>query len=67
MSFYDKFLLIKGGLDDFEKIKNMKILGQKMSKVNFEALVLKEDYKEDENLVAEVPTIDEIMIYYGRI
>ena len=63
---YDKFLLIKGGLDDFEKIKNMKILGQKMSKVNFEALVLKEDYKEDENLVAEVPTIDEIMIYYGR-
>lgn len=65
--FYDKFLLIKGGLDDFEKIKNMKILGQKMSKVNFEALVLKEDYKEDENLVAEVPTIDEIMIYYGRI
>ena len=64
---YDKFLLIKGGLDDFEKIKNMKILGQKMSKVNFEALVLKEDYKEDENFVAEVPTIDEIMIYYGRI
>ena len=65
--FYDKFLLIKGGLDDFEKIKNMKILGQKMSKVNFEALVLKEDYKEDENLVAEVPSIDQIMIYYGRI
>ena len=64
--FYDKFLLIKGGLDDYDSIKNLKILGQKMSKVNFEALVLREDYKEDSNLHAEVPTIDEIMIYYGR-
>lgn len=64
---YDKFLLIKGGLDDYEKIKNMKILGQKISKVKFEALVFREDYKEDENLLAEVPTIDQIMIYYGRI
>lgn len=65
--FYDKFLLIKGGLEDFEKIKNINILGQKKSKVNFEALVLREDYREDENLVAEVPSIDQIMIYYGRI
>lgn len=65
--FYDKFLLIKGGLDDFEKIKNFKVYGQKKSKVNFEALVLREDYREDENLVAEVPSIDQIMIYYGRI
>ena len=32
---YDKFLLIKGGLDDFEKIKNLKIYGQKKTKVNF--------------------------------
>lgn len=64
--FYDKFLLIKGGLEDFEKIKNIKILGQKISKVNFEALILREDYKENQNLVADVPTIDEIMIYYGR-
>ena len=64
--FYDKFLLIKGGLEDFEKIKNIKILGQKMTKVNFEALILREDYKENQNLVADVPTIDEIMIYYGR-
>lgn len=63
---YDKFLLIKGGLEDFEKIKNINILGQKLSKVNFEALVLREDYREDENLLAEVPSIDEIMIYYGR-
>ena len=65
--FYDKFLLIKGGLDDFEKIKNLKIYGQKKTKVNFEALVLRKDYKEDADLVAEVPTIDQIMIYYGRI
>ena len=64
---YDKFLLIKGGLDDFEKIKNLKIYGQKKTKVNFEALILREDYKEDENLVVEVPSIDQIMIYYGRI
>ena len=63
---YDKFLLIKGGLDDYVKIQNLKILGQKVSKVNFEALILREDYKEDESLVAEAPTIDEIMIYYGR-
>ncbi|WP_297690019.1 ABC transporter ATP-binding protein [uncultured Anaerococcus sp.] len=65
--FYDKFLLIKGGLDDYERIKNIKILGQKKTKVNFEALVIREDYSEDANLVAEVPTIDQIMIYYGRI
>ena len=64
---YDKFLLIKGGLEDFEKIKNLKIYGKKKSQYNFEALILREDYKEDENLVAEVPTIDQIMIYYGRI
>ncbi|MBP2014637.1 ABC transporter ATP-binding protein [Anaerococcus degeneri] len=64
---YDKFLLIKGGLEDYERIKNLKIYGQKKTKVNFEALILREDYKEDDNLVAEVPTIDQIMIYYGRI
>ena len=64
--FYDKFLLIKGGLDDYQKIKNLKIYGQKKTKVNFEALILREDYREDENLVAEVPSIDQIMIYYGR-
>lgn len=65
--FYDKFLLIKGGLDDYERIKNFEILGQKMTKVNFEALILREDYIKNENLVAEVPSIDQIMIYYGRI
>lgn len=65
--FYDKFLLIKGGVEDFEKIKNLKIYGQKKTKVNFDALILREDYKVDENLLAEVPTIDQIMIYYGRI
>ena len=64
---YDKFLLIKGGLEDYERIKNLKIYGQKKTKVNFEALILREDYKEDDNLVAEVPSIDQIMIYYGRI
>lgn len=64
---YDKFLLIKGGLDDFEKIKGYKIYGQKKSQYNFDALILREDYKEDETLLAEVPTIDQIMIYYGRI
>lgn len=64
---YDKFLLIKGGLEDYERIKNLKIYGQKKTKVNFEALILREDYKEDDNLVAEVPGIDQIMIYYGRI
>ena len=43
---YDKFLLIKGGLEDYERIKNLKIYGQKKTKVNFEALILREDYKE---------------------
>lgn len=64
---YDKFLLIKGGLDDFEKIKNLKIYGQKKTQYNFKALILREDYREDEYLVAEVPSIDQIMIYYGRM
>ena len=64
---YNKFLLIKGGLDDYDSIKNLEILGKKMSKVNFEALVLREDYIENESLIAEVPSIDQIMIYYGRI
>lgn len=64
---YEQFLLIKGGLDDYEKIKSLKIFGQKKSQYNFEALVLREDYKEDADLVVEVPTIDQIMIYYGRI
>lgn len=64
--FYDKFLLIKGGIDDFDQIQEYKIFGVKKTKVNFEALVLKEDYEDNLNLVVEDPTIDEVMIYYGR-
>lgn len=30
---YDKFLLIKGGVDDYEKIKNLKIYGQKKESI----------------------------------
>lgn len=63
---YDKFLLVKGGLDDYELIKKFKIYGQKKTKVNFEALILREDFVEDNKLVTEVPSIDQIMIYYGR-
>lgn len=65
--FYDKYLLVKGGLEDLPRIDKSIIRGLKKSKVNFEALVLRDAYKEDDNLVAEVPTIDQIMIYYGRI
>ena len=63
---YDKFLLVKGGLDDYELIKKFKIYGEKKTKVNFEALILREDFVEDNKLVTEVPSIDQIMIYYGR-
>lgn len=65
--FYGKYLLVKGGLEDLSRIDKSVIRGLKKSKVNFEALVLKKDFNEDENLLAEVPTIDQIMIYYGRI
>ena len=65
--FYDKYLLVKGGLEDLPRIDKSIIRGLKKSKVNFEALVLRDAYKEDDNLVAEVPSIDQIMIYYGRI
>ena len=64
---YDKFLLVKGGLDDYELITKFKIYGQKKTKVNFESLILREDFVEDNKLVTEVPSIDQIMIYYGRI
>ena len=64
--FYEKFLLIKGGINDFDKIRNYKIFGVKTTKVNFEALVLKEDYESNLDLLVEEPSIDEIMIYYGR-
>lgn len=63
---YDKFLLVKGGLDDYELIKKFKIYGEKKTKVNFEALILREDFVEDNKLVTEEPSIDQIMIYYGR-
>ena len=66
-ALYDKFLLVKGGLDDYELIKKFKIYGQKKTKVNFEVLILREDFVEDNKLVTEVPSIDQIMIYYGRI
>lgn len=62
---YEKYILIKGGLNDFDKIQDYNIVGVKKSKVNFEALILKEGYDTNIDLVVEKPSIDEIMIYYG--
>lgn len=64
--FYDKFLIVKGGVDDYEKLSPCNILGVKKTNVNFEALVLKEGYIENPDLLAERAKIEQIMILYGR-
>lgn len=65
--FLDDFLLIKGGRDDYNLLKDIDILGEDINKYSFEALVKSEDFDiKSENLTVERPKIDEIMVLYGR-
>lgn len=66
-SFLDKYLLVKGGLEDLEKIDKSSILGIKKSAFSFEGLVLREDSKIDREIfIAERPSIGKIMTLYRR-
>lgn len=65
--FVNKYLVIKGGLEDYDLLDKDKILGEKKSAVNFEALVERDGYEDiPEKLLVEIPDIDKVMVLYGR-
>lgn len=65
--FDNKYLIVKGGLEDIELLKDKKILGKKQGSLNFEALVEKDGFNlNSDRLVIEKPNIDRIMVLYGK-
>lgn len=68
--FLEKYLILKGDLEDLKKIDEKLIVGRKNSSLSFEILIERKNYKEIQGLgieiYEEVPTIDRIMILYGR-
>ena len=65
--FEEKFLIIKGGLDDFKMFDSKTILGYKKSAHSFEALVERESFlDQNSSFVIEVPDIEKVLVLYGR-
>lgn len=68
--FLEKYLILKGDLEDLKIIDEKIIVGRKNSSLSFEILIERKNYKEIQGLGIEIyeedPTIDRIMILYGR-
>ncbi|MEQ2401334.1 ABC transporter ATP-binding protein [Peptoniphilus hominis (ex Hitch et al. 2025)] len=65
--FLEKYLLLKGGEEDRELLKDFEILGIKFSGTSFEALVKNiEIGKISDELILEKPDINKILVLYGR-
>ncbi|MGR5589812.1 ABC transporter ATP-binding protein [Peptoniphilus grossensis] len=65
--FLEKYLLLKGGEEDRELLKDFEILGIKFSGTSFEALVKNIDRgKISDELILEKPDINKILVLYGR-
>lgn len=66
-AFQDKFLVVKGGLEDLKLLNDVKILGIKKNDNGFEALVDEGDFNVDsDEIIMENPNIDRVMVLYGR-
>ena len=65
--FLEKYLLLKGGEEDRELLKDFDLLGIKSSDTSFEALVKNIDREKiPDELIVEKPDISEILVLYGR-
>lgn len=65
--FLEKYLILKGGSEDIDLLKNFDLLGIKSNPTSFEALVKKiEKENIPEDLFVENPDINKILVLYGR-
>ena len=65
--FLEKYLLLKGGEEDRELLKDFDLLGIKSTDTSFEALVKNiEREKIPDELIVEKPDINKILVLYGR-
>lgn len=65
--FLEKYLLLKGGEEDRELLKDFDLLGIKSTDTSFEALVKDiQDKKIPDGLIVEKPDINKILVLYGR-
>lgn len=65
--FLEKYLVLKGGPEDRDLLKDFKVLGIKSNSSSFDALV--KDVKREnipEDLFIEEPDINKILVLYGR-
>ena len=65
--FLEKYLLLKGGEEDRELLKDFDLLGIKSSGTSFEALVKNIDREKiPDELILEKPDINKILVLYSR-
>ncbi|MFR6151521.1 MAG: ABC transporter ATP-binding protein [Peptoniphilus sp.] len=65
--FLEKYLVLKGGEEDRELLKDFDLLGIKSSDTSFEALVKNIDIEKiPDELILENPNINKILVLYGR-
>lgn len=65
--FLEKYLVLKGGEEDRELLKDFDLLGIKSSDTSFEALVKNIDIEKiPDELILENPDINKILVLYGR-
>ena len=62
----EKYVLVKGGLDQLEQLDSRLLIGVHKHRFGFEALCRSEQLPRDAGLVAERPTIEEIMLFFTR-
>lgn len=65
--FLEKYILLKGDTKELDKINQNNIIGKKVTQYGFEALINRKDYKEVyDNITMEIPSINDILVMYGR-
>ncbi|QQT90223.1 ABC transporter ATP-binding protein [Peptoniphilus harei] len=66
--FLEKYLVLKGGSEDRDLLKDFDVLGIKANSTSFDALVKNvEREKIPEDLFVEEPDINKILVLYGRM
>ncbi len=62
----DSYVILRGGAGEAEKVAD-RAIGMKRNKYNFSALVRACDViDDDKNFATDRPTLEDIMVYYGR-
>ncbi len=65
--FISSYIIIKGSLEDLEKINSDLLLGYKKTSIGFEALIsIKNKDEVLSTVIIEKPNIEKIMVLYGR-